>query len=106
MSAGHLVVNPVRSSVRGRVLQKIFSFPAVLACLMTLLAVLTVGSRFDDPDMWWHLKMGEIIWTTHSIPSTDTFSYTTGHQAYVAHEWLSQLLIYGAYRFGNYSGLM
>jgi hypothetical protein len=78
----------------------------MLACLLVVLAVLTVRSRFDDPDMWWHLKMGEIIWTTHTIPTTDLFSYTTNHHAYVAHEWLSQVLIYGAYRLGGYPGLM
>ena len=42
------------------------------------------GSRFDDPDMWWHLKTGEIIWTTHHIPTTDIFSYTTNHHACIA----------------------
>jgi hypothetical protein len=78
----------------------------MLAGLLVVLAVLTVRSRFDDPDMWWHLKMGEIIWTTHTIPTMDIFSYTTNHHAYVAHEWLSQLLIYGAYRLGGYPGLM
>jgi hypothetical protein len=78
----------------------------MLAGLMVVLAVLTVRARFDDPDMWWHLKMGQVIWTTHHIPTTDIFSYTTNHHPYVAHEWLSQLLIYGAYRFGGYSGLM
>jgi hypothetical protein len=86
--------------------RSIFSFPAVLAALLVVLAVLTVRERFDDPDMWWHLKMGQIIWTTHSIPTTDLFSYTTNHHAWVPHEWLSQVLIYGAYRWGGYSGLM
>jgi hypothetical protein len=84
----------------------IFSFPVMLMGLLTVLAVLTVRERFDDPDMWWHLKMGEVIWTRHSIPVTDIFSYTTGHHAYVPHEWLSQCFIYAAYRFGGYSGLM
>jgi hypothetical protein len=84
----------------------LLSFPVMLAGLLLVLAVLTVRSRFDDPDMWWHLKTGEIIWTTHSIPITDVFSYTTNHHAYVAHEWLAQLLIYAAYRFGGYPGLM
>ena len=78
----------------------------MLGGLLIVLAVLTVRSRFDDPDMWWHLKTGEIIWTTHTIPTTDIFSYTTNNHSYVAHEWLSQLLIYGAYRFGGYPGLM
>jgi hypothetical protein len=89
-----------------RALQRVFSFPVMLAGLLVVLAVLTVRSRFDDPDMWWHLKTGEIIWTTHTIPTTDVFSYTTNHQAYIAHEWLSQLLIFAAYRFGGYPGLM
>ena len=78
----------------------------MLGILLALLAVLTVRSRFNDPDMWWHLKTGQIIWTTHTIPTTDLFSYTTNHHAWVPHEWLSQTLIYGAYRLGGYSGLM
>jgi len=86
--------------------RRVASFPMMLAGLLVVLAVITVRSRFDDPDMWWHLRTGEIIWTTHTIPTADVFSYTTGHHAYVAHEWLSQLLIYGAYRFGGFPGLM
>ena len=86
--------------------RRIFSFPLMLAGLLLVLAVLTVRSRFDDPDMWWHLKTGQIIWNARSIPVTDLFSYTTNHHAYVPHEWLSQVLIYGAYRVAGYSGLM
>lgn len=87
-------------------LKRVFSFPAMIACLLAVLAELTSRLRFDDPDMWWHLKMGEVIWTTHTIPTSDLFSYTTNHHAYTAHEWLSQLLIYSAFRIGGYSGLM
>jgi hypothetical protein len=78
----------------------------MLTGLLVMLSVLTVRSRFDDPDMWWHLKTGEVIWTTHTIPTTDLFSYTTNHHASIPHEWLSETLIYGAYRWGGYSGLM
>ncbi len=94
------------SPKRSRVLRKIFSFPAMLASLLAALAVLTVRGRFDDPDMWWHLALGKSTWNTHSLPTRDLFSYTTGHHAYVPHEWLSQVCIYAAYRFGGYSGLM
>jgi hypothetical protein len=78
----------------------------MLGSLLAMLAVLTVRARFNDPDMWWHLKTGEFIYTTHAIPITDLFSYTTNHHALIPHEWLSELLIYGAYRLGGYSGLM
>jgi hypothetical protein len=78
----------------------------MLAGLLAVLAVLTVRSRFDDLDMWWHLKMGEVIWTTHTIPLTDTFSYTSNHQALVPQEWLAQVAIYGAWKWAGFPGLM
>lgn len=89
-----------------RTLQRLFSFPVTLASLLVLLTVLTVRGRFDDPDLWWHLKMGQIIGTTHSIPAHDLFSYTANHQALVPQEWLAELTIYCAYLCGGYSGLM
>jgi hypothetical protein len=94
------------SASRISLIHRVCSFPVALGCLLIVLSVLTVKSRFDDPDMWWHLKTGQIIWTTHAIPTTDIFSYTTHHHAYIPHEWLSQLLIYGAYKLGGYTGLM
>ena len=87
-------------------LQRVFSFPVVQASLLVVLAIATVRGRFDDPDMWWHMRMGEVMWTTHTVPTTDVFSYTTNHHAYVPHEWLPQILIYAAYRWGGYCGLM
>lgn len=68
--------------------------------------MMTVRTRLNDPDMWWQLKMGQVIWTTHTVPTTDLFSYTTNHHSIVPQEWLSETLIYGAYRLGGYAGLM
>lgn len=92
--------------MRTQVLRRLFSFPAMLAGVLMVLAVLTVRSRFDDPDLWWNLKTGEVIWTTHTIPVYDLFSYTTNHHAWIPHEWLAQVGIYAAYKWGGYSGLM
>jgi len=87
-------------------LRRVFSFPVAIASLLVLLGSLTVRARFDDPDMWWHLKSGQIIWTTHHIFKTDIFSYTTNHQAFVPQEWLAQVSIYGAYQWAGMQGLM
>lgn len=87
-------------------LQSVGSFSVVLGVLLVFVSVSTVRSRFSDPDLWWHLKTGEIIWQTHSIPQVDVFSFTTNQHAYVPHEWLAQLTIYAAYHFGGYSGVM
>ena len=84
----------------------IFSFPVMLSLALVVLSVLTVRTRFNDPDLWWHLKVGATIWNTHSIPSADSFSFTAANHAWIAHEWLSETVIYGAYRAGGYTGLM
>ncbi len=89
-----------------RMSRRVFSFPVMLGTLLVVLTVLTVRARFSDPDLWWHLKVGEIIWNTHTIPTTDQFSFTTNNHPWIPHEWLSEVLIYGAYRVGGYTGLM
>ncbi|PYT02713.1 MAG: hypothetical protein DMF60_20570 [Acidobacteria bacterium] len=86
--------------------QAVFSFPVMLCLSLTVLTVLTVRNRFNDPDLWWHLKIGQTIWDTHSIPNADLFSFTAANHAWIAHEWLSETIIYGAYRAGGYAGLM
>jgi hypothetical protein len=87
-------------------LRAAFSFPVFLSFALIALAGLTVRGRFNDPDLWWHLKMGQIVWATHSVPHTEIFSYTAFGHPWVPHEWLSELSIYAAYRFWAYSGLM
>lgn len=87
-------------------LRRVFSFPSMLAFLLLMLAVLTARSRLNDPDMWWHLKMGQVICTAHAIPAGDLFSYTARHQAIVPQEWLGEVSIFLAYKWGGYSGMM
>lgn len=106
MSTAVAVVEPRLSTSGVRLLRRVSSFPTMLGSLLVLLSFVTVRARFNDPDMWWHLKTGEIIWTHHAILTTDLFSYTTNHHAWVPHEWLSQVSIFAAYRLAGYSGLM
>ena len=59
-----------------------------------------------DPDIWWHLKTGEYIATHKEVPHTDPFSYTRAGQPWIAHEWLSELVIFGIYRAAGWGGLV
>jgi hypothetical protein len=52
-------------------------------------------------DFWWHLKIGEIIATTHSIPRVDSFSFTATGKLFVLQNWLAELLYYGVYSLGG-----
>ena len=51
----------------------------------------------SDGDFWWHLKTGEYILNSRSIPRTDFFSFTNYGRAWVAHEWLSEAIFYVIY---------
>ena len=95
-----------RPSPRRSALRVFFSFPAALAALLLVLTVFNVRGRLNDPDMWWHLKAGEWISHTHSVPRADIFSFTAAGHPWMAQEWLSELTIYGAYHIGGYPGLM
>jgi hypothetical protein len=77
-----------------------------MAALLVVVTACTVRERLSDPDLWWHLKTGELIWRTHSIPHFDPFSFTAAGHPWMAQEWLSEVAIYGAYRVAGYSGLM
>ncbi len=63
-----------------------------LAVVLSILGILPFSSD-SDPDLWWHLRTGELV--AHSgIPRHDIFSWTAHGRPWVAHEWLSELLIY------------
>ncbi len=62
--------------------------------------------NITDPDFWWHLRTGQYIVETRSVPHTDPFSYTREGQPWVAHEWLSEVLIYALYRTAGWGGLI
>jgi hypothetical protein len=89
-----------------RMVRAVFSFPVFLASALASLTTLTVKARFDDPDLWWHLRMGQIITDTHSVPTTELFSHTAAGHPWIPHEWVAQLSIYEAYRLDGYTGLM
>jgi hypothetical protein len=46
-----------------------------------------------DADIGWHIRTGEQILATHSLPRTDPFSSTMQGQAWFAWEWLYDLLL-------------
>jgi hypothetical protein len=59
-----------------------------------------------DPDFWWHLRTGQIIVQSHSIPHTDLFSFTNSGKPWIAQEWLSEVILYGLFQLGSYSLLI
>lgn len=74
-----------------------------LAVLATLFCFSFI--RQTDPDWWWHLRTGQLIWETKAIPTADPFSFTMAGRPWVAHEWLFEVLTYLGLRAMGYAGL-
>lgn len=54
-----------------------------------------------DPDFGWHLQFGRTVLQTHTVPLTDTYSYTMPSYHFVNHEWGFDVLLASLYdRFG------
>jgi hypothetical protein len=62
--------------------------------------------NFIDPDGWWHLRTGQYILSTHSIPRTDLFLANQEGKKWVTHEWLAEVLMYAGYQAGGLNLLM
>ncbi|MHB1133475.1 MAG: hypothetical protein ACYC4L_13980 [Chloroflexota bacterium] len=70
---------------------------------LPLLAGLVGGLTLAIPlsDTWWHLRLGQIILSTGSLPSVDTLSFTASGHYYPALEWLGEVYLYGLYSIGG-----
>ncbi len=73
-----------------------------LAMIFAAIGVLPFVRRVDN-DFWWHLRTGQII-VTSGIPMHDPFSWTMAGKPWVAHEWLSEAIIYVVQSVLGYAG--
>ena len=65
------------------------------------LAVLAWGiSGRADPDLWWHLQLGDQILGA-GFPVRDLHSFTFHGRALVDHEWATQLFMLSLFRLGG-----
>ena len=66
-------------------------------------AALVGAASWSQPDvagsdLWWHLASGRAIWERGWVLSQDPFSYTFGGRLWMNHEWLWDVLYWGAWR--------
>ncbi len=59
-----------------------------------------------DSDIGWHIRTGELILATHSLPRTDPFSSTMQGQPWFAWEWLYDILLGILHRAGGLNGVV
>ena len=81
------------------------SFPALLGAMLVGATFAVVQSFSVDPDMWWHIRTGELILSTHRWATTDPYSYTSAGAPWMSCEWLGDVVFAVVYRLGGLRGL-
>src|SRR4029079_4588256 len=64
-----------------------------LVCSGFVIAILSMSAdrMFADPDIYWHLTVGQRIIENRTFPQVDELSHTFAGAPWIAKEWLSQV---------------
>jgi hypothetical protein len=69
-----------------------------IECFLTKLAVL-------DPDIWWHLSVGDWIVHNRAFPHDGIFSRTAANHPWMAYSWGYEVLLSRAYDWFSFMGM-
>src|SRR4051794_22116751 len=74
--------------------------------LAVVATVRPVGEPIYDPDVWWHLRVGQWVVENGSVTTTDPFSLPGQTKTWVAYSWLYEVLLYGLYSAAGLAGVV
>ena len=96
----------LESSARSEVVLVPALLLAAVYAIPLLAAVRPVADPILDPDVWWHLRVGQWICEHRAVPTTDPFSIHGAEKAWVAYSWLYEVLVYGLYEAFGLAGIV
>jgi hypothetical protein len=71
-----------------------------------MLAVLMLFMEgVQDPDVWWHLRVGRWMVENGKLPSVDLFTHTVPTHVWTDHEYLTEVLMWLLYAATGFTGL-
>jgi len=87
-------------------MKELFQTRRVFVFILALGLFIMAARSVTDPDLWWHLRTGQLTVQNHRVFHNDPFSFTRFDEPWVDHEWLSQILIWTLYRVAGWGGLI
>lgn len=82
------------------------SYYFIGATICTILFLWYSGG-ISGNDFWWHIKIGEWILENKEVPTTGIYSWYALEEGlpWISHEWLSEVILYAAYRLAGSFGI-
>lgn len=65
---------------------------ALIGLVVALLLNLILQRSVVDPDLWGHIRFGQLISGLGGVPEMDPFAYTSGQQPWINHEWMAEVV--------------
>jgi hypothetical protein len=87
-------------------MKELFQTRRVFVFILTLGLFIMAARSATDPDLWWHLRTGQLTVQNHRVFHNDPYSFTRFDEPWVDHEWLSQVFIFALYRVAGWGGLI
>lgn len=86
-------------SLRPFMLVALYAIPIVVA-------LRPAAEPITDPDIWWHLRVGQWVSEHGAVPATDPFSAYGHEKPWVAYSWLFEVLVYRLYQTFGLAGIL
>jgi hypothetical protein len=77
-----------------------------LYAIPIVVAVRAVADPVIDPDIWWHLRVGQWVVEHHAVPATDPFSRYGVDRPWIAYSWLYEVLVFRLYEAFGLAGIV
>lgn len=84
---------------RGLLVWALYAIPLVVA-------VRPVAEPVLDPDVWWHLRVGQWIVANGQVPDNDPFSSHGQDRPWVAYSWLYEVFLWQLYQAFGLLGIV
>jgi hypothetical protein len=78
------------------------AFAGLAIAFVLALSIMPLASD----DVWINVKAGERIWREHAIPAVDDYSFTRAGAPWINHEWLANVIFFGAWAAAGVNGLI
>ena len=79
-----------------RLTERLSARTLLLGGVLTVTLVLFIGVE-QDPDFWWHLRVGRWMVEHGQLPAQDLFTYTVPSHVWTDHEYLTEILMWLTY---------
>ncbi len=86
------------------ILRRLTTERAAVAILVMLLFAMACRPALD-PDMWWHIRLGQQSLETGAFVYADSFSHSAAGQVHKNHSWLAQVVMALAWQAAGHLGM-